>query len=335
MLNKILSDENLQLITGQIFVGQAILVAYKLGLFKLLVEKPYSIAEISIELQLTSRATQSLISSAAALKLVDLENENYKLTNLGVNYFDPKSTAYYGDVLDLLIQQNEIMDLNSVEKSILTDKAQVDSGVDIFSDKDGLGNTGKFVAAIHYKAHNPAFSWSRSYSLEDQEIFVDIGGGSGIHSIAACFNNPKLKAIVCDREAVLSHTKKYIEENSLTNRIEVKAIDMWHDKFPVGDVFFLGDIFHDWDEKKCLYLAKKCYKSIPDKGKIILHEMLFNEAKTGPFLTAAYNMKMMMWTEGKQYTFSELKTILEEAGFVNVATQKTLGNWSIVIGEKP
>ncbi len=109
---------------------------------------------------------------------------------------------------------------------------------------------------------------------------------------------------------------------------------MWKDDFPKGDIHFYGDIFHDWDENKCNYLARKSFFSLPINGHIILHEMLFNDEKTGPFLTSAYNIKMMAWTKGQQFSFAEIKNILEKAGFNEITFKKSYGNWWIVIGKK-
>jgi hypothetical protein len=45
-------------------------------------------------------------------------------------------------------------------------------------------------------------------------------------------------------------------------------------------------------------------------------------------------MKMMLWTEGQQFNHSEIKGILNEAGFQSIRVLKSIGNWSLVVGEK-
>ncbi|NGX60487.1 MAG: 3-hydroxy-5-methyl-1-naphthoate 3-O-methyltransferase [Chlamydiae bacterium] len=331
-----ITDEKLQLITGQILVGQAILLAYKLGLFKCLSNGPKSLDELVLSMNLSERSIQSLISCAAALDFVKFNSGKYSLSLIGNKYLNENKTEYYGSVLDLLIEQNEIMSLSSVERAILQNTPQVDNGIDIFSDRMGLGNTNKFVSALHHKAFAPAFHWPTLLNLNPYKKLVDIGGGSGIHTIAACKFNSSLRGLVCDRKPVLEHSNAYIDAFQLNDRVSTTEIDLWEgDYFPEGDICFFGDIFHDWDPGKCLVLAKKCFNTLPKDGLIILHEMLFNEQKTGPFLTSAYNLKMMLWTEGQQFSFSELKTILKKTGFYKIRKIKSLGNWSIVIGEKP
>lgn len=329
-----MSDEQLQSITGQIFIGQAILVAHEIGLFKLICKQPLSIQALEICMGLHTRSIQAMISCAGALGLVEYKNDGYQLSRLGQMYLDENNPEYYGKVLDLLIQENEVMNYSSIKSAILFNKSSLKKNGNLFEANDSLSSTQSFIDALHHKAFKPAFYWAKIIDLKGYKKFTDIGGGSGIHSIAACLNNPCLTATVCDRQSVLPFTMKYIKEFDLENRIRVAPIDMWHDPFPIGDIYFFGDIFHDWGKEKCIFLAKKCFEKLPSDGQIILHEMLFNPVKTGPFLTAAYNMKMMVWTEGQQFSSIEIEDVLIQAGFSEVKIRKSLGNWALITGTK-
>jgi predicted nicotinamide N-methyase len=335
MDEKIESDEIMQRITGQIFVGQGVLVAHEVGLFKLLASNPCSLEALSESLDIHSRGVQAMISSAAAMGLVEKECENYRLSKVGDFYFKNAGYLDYGKVLDVLIKEADIMNYSSVRKSILNNTSQVDGGKDIFAnDQANIGSQCVFINALHHKAYAPAFAWTKKYKLDQSKLFIDLGCGSGIHSIAVCINNPELQVIACDRPPVLEFTKGFVEEYSLHSRISLQSIDFWKDDFPKGDVIFFGDIFHDWDGEKCLLLARKAFEKLSMGGQIILHEKLFNATKTGPFVTAGYNMKMLAWTEGHQYSFEEIEKILLNAGFTQISVIETLGTWSIIIGKK-
>lgn len=332
--SEFLSDVNLQSITGQIFIGHAVLVAYELGLFQLICTQPLSIQTISSHMNLSQRSIQAMISCAGALNLIESVSNGYRLSNIGKMYFDANSSGYYGKVLDLLIQEHHVMNYENIKKVLLSNKSVLNKDGSLFADSDLLSHTQSFIDALHQKAFKPAFYWSKIIDLKNSRKFIDIGGGSGVHTIAACLNNHALEGIVCDRSTVLPFTAQYIREFDLENRVRVFALDMWLDPFPEGDVYFFGDIFHDWGMDKCIFLANKCFECLPAGGKIILHEMLFNSDKTGPFLTAAYNMKMMAWTEGQQYSVNEIIEILNRVGFREVRIEQSLGNWSIISGIK-
>jgi hypothetical protein len=328
------SDEKLQSITGQIFVGLAVLVAYELGLFKLIWEKSLSVQELSSLLGVHERAVQAMISCAGALMLVQHRDNGYGLSHLGKTYLDANSPGYYGKVLDLLIKESSIMSYENIKLVLLSNRACLNKEGSLFTHSDHLSSTEQFVDALHHKAFQPAFHWSKVTDLRQHKRMVDIGGGSGIHTIAACLHHPLLEGVVCDRSSVLPFTRKYIAQFSLGDRISTLPLDIWADAFPDGDIHFFGDIFHDWEPEDCLFLARKSFQCLPSNGKIILHEMLFNSDKTGPFLTAAYNMKMMAWTKGQQFSTVEIRDILCQAGFKNIELRQSLGNWSLIIGQK-
>ena len=330
----LISDENLQLVTGQIVVGQGVLVAYDLGFFKLLNDKTLSIHDIAKHLKISTRSVQALISCCCTMDLVVSEDgKTYGLSLSGKTFLTPEVKTFYGGVFDLLIKQVKIMDFEVIKKSILTNAPQIDDQSDLFS-SEGLGSTVEFVRATHQKAVAPAFYWTNVLKLDGYNRFIDIGGGSGVHTIAACLNNPSLAGILCDRQPVINCAKDYVREFNLCDRVVLKELDMWNHPFPEGDIYFFGDIFHDWSKENCALLARECFCRLPKNGLIILHEMLFNTHKTGPLLSAAYNMKMMLWTKGQQFSFLELKEILQAEGFRDIKSFKGLGNWSIIIGKK-
>lgn len=329
------SDEKVQQVTGQIILNQTFLVAYQIGLFDLLSKHhKLPLKKVSKLLNLSDRSSLAMLSSACTLGFVEYKNNLYKLSPIGKTFLDKNQRTFYGYVFDLLIEEREIMSFDSIKKALKENKPQANNGIDIFSNSNIQKQTESFIKAVHQKALNPAKYWSSFFKLEGFSKMIDIGGGSGIHTIAACINNPNLQGFVCDREPVLIHTNKYINEFRLGDRIQTQSLDMWHDIFPEGDIIFMGDIFHDWDPEKCLKLAKKSYSSLSKGGVILLHEMLFNDEKTGPDLSSAYNMKMMLWTEGQQLNKKEIQNILAEAGFVNISVRPSLGNWSLVVGHK-
>ena len=74
---------------------------------------------------------------------------------------------------------------------------------------------------------------------------------------------------------------------------------------------------------------------MPTGGRIIVHEMLFNNDRTGPFPVAAMNVTMLESMPGQQYSGREITQMLQEAGFINLEVKPTFGYWSIVTGVKP
>jgi hypothetical protein len=110
---------------------------------------------------------------------------------------------------------------------------------------------------------------------------------------------------------------------------------MWTDPFPAADLHFYSWIYHDWPPEKGRVLTQKSFAALESGGRLVIHEMLYNDEKTGPFPMAACSINMLVWTEGEQYSGRELSAILADAGFTDIEVKPTWGYWSIVTGRKP
>ena len=169
----------------------------------------------------------------------------------------------------------------------------------------------------------------------DDRLMLDVGGGSGAHCIGAARSWRHLQAIVFDIAPVCEIAQQYIEQYGLVDRIYTQAGDLWQDPFPAADLHFYSMIFHDWPMERCRSLAEKSFASLPPGGRIVVHEMLYADDKSGPFTVAAYNVLMLFATEGEQYSGQELSGLLTDVGFEAVEVRPTFGYWSIVTGRKP
>ena len=164
---------------------------------------------------------------------------------------------------------------------------------------------------------------------------LDIGGGSGAHSIGAVTRSNDLKAIVFDLDPICEVAQEFIAKYGLKDRVTTHVGDMWHDPFPDADTHFYSNIYHDWPLERDAFLTKKSFDSLKPGGRIIIHDVLYNNQKTGPFAPAAYSMLMMGWTEGKSYSGVELTEMLTNFGFRDVQVRPTFGYYSIISGTKP
>lgn len=181
----------------------------------------------------------------------------------------------------------------------------------------------------------PGLVWPEKLDLAPYRLMLDVGGGSGAHSIGATNAWPHLKALVLDQEQICAMAREFIEKYALSDRISTQVADFFKDPFPPANLHFYGMIFHDWPPEQCRSFARKSFESLPPCGRIVIHEMLFNDDRTGPFPVAAFNVDMLVAMPGQQYSGKELSQFLSEAGFREIEVKSTFGYWSIVTGVKP
>jgi precorrin-6B methylase 2 len=188
---------------------------------------------------------------------------------------------------------------------------------------------------MHSISMAPASAWPGILDLSEHRVFLDVGGGSGAHSITAAAKWPELEAIVLDLPFVCEVAEELVAAAGLDGRIRTHPADMWRAPFPPADVHFYSQIFHDHPLSRCRTLARKSFDSLSPGGRIVVHEMLLDEDETGPFAVATIGVAMLLLTQGQQFTAPQLHALLEEVGFEGVEVVPTFGHWQLVTGRKP
>ena len=167
---------------------------------------------------------------------------------------------------------------------------------------------------MHGLSIGPALAWPEVVDLAPHQLMLDVGGGSGAHCIGALRRWPHLRAVVLDQPAVCDVAQEFAVQYGLQERLSTAVGEFWTDPFPAADLHFYGMIFHDWPPEKCRLLARKSLSSLNPGGRIIVHEMLFNDDRTGPFAVAAQNVNMLLAMQGQQYSGKEITAMFTEAG---------------------
>ena len=180
-----------------------------------------------------------------------------------------------------------------------------------------------------------AIGFGRNSGLDDVQRFLDVGGGSGCFAIALAQQHPSLHATIMELPAMCEVALDYIRDGGVEGRVDTVAVDMFRQAWPTGyDAIFFSNVFHDWNFETCGWLAKQSYDALPARGRICLHEMLLDDDGAGPLTAASFSM-LMLGTQGQQFTFAELRELLEGAGFVDITAKHTSVYYSLVTGRKP
>jgi cyclopropane fatty-acyl-phospholipid synthase-like methyltransferase len=223
---------------------------------------------------------------------------------------------------------------DKVKQAVLTDEPQGAWGRNIFDYSTRAEEAQRVVDTFHARSLTPSTAWPHHIDLSKHQTLLDVGGASGAHAMGAAAVWPNLTALVLDFEPVCRAAEPVIARHGLAGRVRTHAADMFHDPYPPADVHFYSNVLHDWPPERGKFLLDKSFAALPPGGLVILHEMLFNDDKTGPPGVASLNLDMLNGMLGQQFTGAELTRMLEDAGFVNVTTTATFAYYSIVVGEK-
>ncbi|KAI5647952.1 hypothetical protein M9H77_33957 [Catharanthus roseus] len=128
---------------------------------------------------------------------------------------------------------------------------------------------------------------------------------------------PGLKCTVLD----LPHVVRGLEGTS--KNVAFVGGDMFK-SIPPADAVFLKCILHNWTDKECVEILKKCKEAIPSKekgGKVIIVDMVlgkqseddYNEEATETQIFS--DMLMMVMTNGRERNEKEWAQLFLQTGF--------------------
>jgi O-methyltransferase domain/Dimerisation domain len=310
-------------------------IADEIGLFSLLEKMPLSASDIADKLSLGSRATEALLGVMVSLGYLVQQDGQFSLTDVSRNFLLPESPCYWGGMLKLMaknpLSHSDLLEALKKDKSSVYQEQDVWETHELEPEKARL-----FTFAMQSMTMAGALGVAKESNWESVNRLLDVGGGSAAISIALAKAYPQLHCTIFELPVVCNITKEYINDANLSERIDTYAGNFFTDPLPPGyDAILFGNIFHDWGWEKCLHLAKRSFEALPSGGHIYLHEMLLSDTKDSPTAATSFSMCMIWWTEGKQLAPSEVKKLLEIAGFDNVAITPTHSYYSLVSARKP
>jgi hypothetical protein len=321
---------------GGLLAYQAVHVAHHIKLFAALEKGSLTTEDICARLGIGRRAANALLGVCTACGVLRNLDERFDLPEFSRSYLLESSPLYAGAFLDMLAANDQVFSFASVKRAVETGKAQVYAGEEVFASHEAeLALARAFTHGMHGHSVGAAAAWPNVFDLSGSGHLLDVGGGSGAHAIAAARRWSHLRATVVDMAPVCAVAEEYITAAGLQHRVATHAIDIWKDRLPNADVHFYADIFHDWSPDQGRVLLRKSLETLPRGGRVVIHEMLFNDTKSGPLSAAAYSLAMLLWAQGQQYSGPELTALLAEAGFIDIEVTPSMGYWSIVSGSSP
>lgn len=319
-----------------------LLVADEAGVLVSIAESPGSADEVASRLGLNSRVLRSVLTLLAALGYLVPRRGRYHITDAARVHLLPSSPLYWGGVWASMRTGNSLVE--RLQEALATpDPAEEipqghgDGNVDQWASGHMTAEAAASMTRyMHSHSAAAAIAVAQSNLFGSTRRLLDVGGCSGVYSIAFAERYPDLACTIMDLPAVCAITPDYVKEHALADRIGTHAADMFRDPWPVGyDAVFFSDIFHDWRPATCLGLARRAFAVLPSGGTINLHEMLLNDDGSGPRTAAAFSVLMALGTQGQQFTFGELESLLAEAGFAGIECHSMSPLFSLIRGRKP
>ena len=166
---------------------------------------------------------------------------------------------------------------------------------------------------------------------------LDLAAGSGIWGIALAEKSPRVRVTAVDWPGMIPTTKRITQKFGVGDRFNYLEGDVLKANFGNGyDIATLGHILHSEGEERSRQLLKKTFSALKPGGIIAVAEWLVNDKRTEPTHSLMFAVQMLVNTEkGDTFSFNEIKSWLEDAGFRKVRKLEAPGPSPLVLATKP
>ena len=138
---------------------------------------------------------------------------------------------------------------------------------------------------------------SATLDLRKDMTVVDLGGGRG--ALLKAIGPSVANRILVDRSEVI--------KNLEIEGVEITSCDFFSDELPLGDVYILSRVLHDWSDDICTGLLKR----IPKSANLVIIDRVAEPSRHG-----LLSLNMLLLTGGRERTAEDWNKLYRLSGWV-------------------
>ncbi len=309
----------------------ALIAAIDLGLFTAISEGADEPARAAEKLDAPVENTERLMIACAALELLDKAGGRYRNAPDVERYLVKTSLTYFGDYL--VYQARTDWDgWKNLTNLVRPPKARFDA---IWKDPQAAR---AFTVAGYNSSISVGHKLAKEFNYSEHSLYLDLAGGSGCYSIAACLRHPNLRAIVFDHPYICAVAEEFIAKAGLSDRIQTHPGNFFDTDYPRGaDLISYITPLQVYDQEEVQWLITKAVEALAPGGTMLIIEYMLNDDKTGPLDSVFFHLRgLTPGRKGHVNTGVEFCEFLRKAGCVDTeATEFLPGSLGRVTGRKP
>jgi SAM-dependent methyltransferase len=306
--------------------SRIVLTAFEMDIFTAIGAASLSAADIACKIDAMPASTERLLNALCAIGLLKKERGLFSNTEAGARYL-VRGTADYLSGIGHMI---------NLYRTWGTLTQAVRAGTSVTQREYDETSLNYFIEAMHFRAKKTADKLISFIDLSGVKKVLDVGGGSGVYSMAFVRAGRDLTADVFDLPAVTALARRYIEDNGFAGKIGTRDGDYNTDDFGSGyDLVFMSAIIHinSFDENQLL--VNRAFTALNPGGRIVIQDHIMEEDRTAPVRGALFTLNMLVNTRsGDTYTEKEMRTWFEKAGCGTVERVATGMDNDLMVGRK-
>lgn len=324
------------------WASKVLLTAVKMEVFTKLDDRSLTSAELGKLLNIHPRGTFDFFDALVALGFLardgDGESGRYRNTEATMQYLNKHQPGYIGGILEMA-NDRLFKFWSDLEPALKTGKPQNEikhSQKSMFEMLyEDIPRLEQFISAMSGISRGNFQAFTQKFDFSKYATLCDVGGASGLLSILVAHQHPHMQCITFDLPPVETIAKKSIEQEGLTERIQVISGDFLTDPLPPADVIVMGMILHDWNLEHKKHLIHLAYQALPENGALVAIENLIDDARRENTFGLLMSLNMLIeFGDAFDFTGADFWCWCQQAGFKSYEVLPLAGPCSAAIAYK-
>ncbi|MDP8225064.1 MAG: methyltransferase [Candidatus Lernaella stagnicola] len=322
--------QELQILARGFQRSRVFLTAMELDLFSALGDEPRTATELAERVGADARAVDRLANVLVVLGLLEKRGDEFANTELAAERLVRGKPGYIANLAHI----NDMWKTwSTLTEAVRAGHSVIDRGI---GDGWATERRESFIAAMHHRGREQAPVVADLLDLSGVERVLDVGGGSACFSAEFARQRAGLTATVFDLPTIVPITQRYIDEQGMSERIDICAGDYNVDPFPGGyDLVFLSAIAHIENDEGNAALIAKAADALRPGGQVVVVDYVMDESRLAPPPGAIFALNMLVATvRGDTFTESEMRRWFTAAGLTDVQRIDTPFLSVMIVGRK-
>lgn len=309
--------------------------AVEIGLFDLLAAGEAGPDEIRDRLGLHPRLLGDFLDALVALELVERVDGRYRNSETAQECLVSGSPVYLGDTVKATSAKH--YQLWGQLTDVLRDgKPRGAGGPEAFKRLYADRDAARVFLSHMDSAHATVGPQLGEFVKWDRyKSFVDVGGARGSVAADLVERHPHLTGVVFELPPVRPLFDEHVTARGVRDQVSFHAGDFFVDALPETDVVILGHVLHDWVAEDRQRLLERAFAAVRPGGAVVVYDQMLDDER--PDLpTVLGSLQVALVTGGSEYTVSDCRARVEQAGFRCAAGRRitSIGNDYVLVAEK-
>jgi 2-polyprenyl-3-methyl-5-hydroxy-6-metoxy-1,4-benzoquinol methylase len=294
-------------------LSKFLLEAVDKGIFEAIGHHAVSIAQICERCNLHPKAVESLLGVLATMGLLKPKKRFFILTRKSKKWIlkDSPDSLYW-----LMIFDNRVCMKWMDHVGTFLQTAQGLQYHETFNEEEWM---------YYQKAMEAAAAATSKEAVRKMKLpakatkMLDIGGSHGLYSVGLCRRNSLLSSTILDLPPAVEKAAPILAKQGMGERVLHKPGNILTDEIGVAqwDFILMASVAHHFTDEQNLLVANKAYKALKPGGVFTILEVLRSDTikYNGDMLSAMGDFFFALSSTSGTWSYSEIKTWFEEAGF--------------------